>query len=176
MNHMTTTKLWYFGIESPLSVAVGDDAVTTKPDPVTLRILRIGNIANNARLTRLHSHGATASSLAVLSSTEGSSATNGLRSRWVGQPTDVAMLDMMDRFKEHDVREGLGHRLGESPFSSQRKWMGVTIRDGGLDGSSVLGNGHTSKAPSIECWIAAIHTLQRRVVKLFWILLDDKRP
>lgn len=136
MNHMTTTKLWYFGIESPLSVAVGDDAVTTKPDPVTLRILRIGNIANNARLTRLHSHGATASSLAVLSSTEGSSATNGLRSRWVGQPTDVAMLDMMDRFKEHDVREGLGHRLGESPFSSQRKWMGVTIRDGGLDGSS----------------------------------------
>jgi Ca2+-transporting ATPase len=136
MNHMTTTKLWYFGIEAPLSVDVGDDAIEAKPDPVTLRILRIGNIANNARLTRLHSHGATASSIAVLSSTEGSSSTHGLRSRWVGQPTDVAMLDMMDRFKEHDVREGLGHRLGETPFSSERKWMGVTIRDSGLDGIS----------------------------------------
>ena len=136
MNHMSTTKLWYFGIGSPLPVDAGDDATEAKPDPVTLRILRIGNIANNARLTRLHSHGASASSIAVLSSTEGASSTHGLRSRWVGQPTDVAMLDMMDRFKEHDVRDGLGHRLGETPFSSERKWMGVTIKDSGLDGIS----------------------------------------
>lgn len=134
MNHMSTTKMWYFGVDAPIAVDAGDEAA--KPDPVTLRILRIGNIANNARLTRLHAHGASASSIAVLSSTEGHSPTHGLRSRWVGQPTDVAMLDMMDRFKEHDVRDGLGHRLGETPFSSERKWMGVTIGDGGLDGAS----------------------------------------
>ena len=136
MNHMSTTKLWYFGIDTPIPVDADDAATEAKPDPVTLRILRIGNIANNARLTRLHSHNATASSIAVLSSTEGQSPTHGLRSRWVGQPTDVAMLDMMDRFNEHDIREGLGHRLGETPFSSERKWMGVTIRDSGLDGIS----------------------------------------
>jgi Ca2+-transporting ATPase len=136
MNHMSTTKLWYFGVEAPIPIDAGDAATEAKPDPVTLRILRIGNIANNARLTRLHSHNATASSIAVLSSTEGHSSAHDLRSRWVGQPTDVAMLDMMDRFKEHDVREGLGHRLGETPFSSERKWMGVTIRDSGLDSIS----------------------------------------
>ena len=136
MNHMSTTKLWYFGVEAPIPVDAGDAATEAKPDAVTLRILRIGNVANNARLTRLHSHNATASSIAVLSSTEGQSPTHGLRSRWVGQPTDVAMLDMMDRFKEHDVREGLGHRLGETPFSSERKWMGVTIRDSGLESIS----------------------------------------
>jgi P-type Ca2+ transporter type 2C len=136
MNHMSTAKMWYFGVKTPIPVDASDAATEAKPDPVTLRILRIGNIANNARLTRLHAHGTSASSIAVLSSTEGRSPSHGLRSRWVGQPTDVAMLDMMDRFKEHDVREGHGNRLGETPFSSERKWMGVTIGDYGPDGAS----------------------------------------
>jgi Ca2+-transporting ATPase len=48
------------------------------------------------------------------------------------------MLDLMDRFKEHDAREGHGHRLGETPFSSDRKWMGVTIGDPGQEGSSTI--------------------------------------
>jgi Ca2+-transporting ATPase len=136
MNHMSTAKLWYFDIEAPMEVNSDDEAAEGKPDLVTLRILRIGNIANNARLTRLHAHETSASSIAVLSSTQGRASGQGLRSRWVGQPTDVAMLDMMDRFKEHDVRPGLGHRIGETPFSSERKWMGVTIGDKGLDGAS----------------------------------------
>ena len=136
MNHMSTTKLWYIDADSPVSVDSDDEATEAKPDPVTLRILRIGNIANNARLTRLHAHAQSASSVAILSSTQGRSSSDTLRSRWVGQPTDVAMLDLLDRFKEHDVREGLGHRLGETPFSSERKWMGVTVGDVNPDGSS----------------------------------------
>jgi Ca2+-transporting ATPase len=135
MNHMTTTKVWYFDAEAPIQVDSDDEATEAKPDPALLRILRIGNIANNARLTR-HAQETSASSIAVLSSTQSHLPGQGLRSRWVGQPTDVAMLDMMDRFKEHDVREGLGHRLGETPFSSERKWMGVTIGDNGTDGTS----------------------------------------
>jgi Ca2+-transporting ATPase len=134
MNHMSTTKMWYIDAEGPISVD-SEEAVEGKPDPVTLRILRIGNIANNGRLTRLHAHAQSASSAAVLSSTQGRSAGDPLRSRWVGQPTDVAMLDLLDRFKEHDARDGLGHRLGETPFSSERKWMGVTVGDT-PDGSS----------------------------------------
>ncbi|EMR69468.1 putative calcium-transporting p-type atpase protein [Eutypa lata UCREL1] len=47
--------------------------------------------------------------------------------RWVGQPTDVAMLDLLDRFEEHDVRHSIGPRTAETPFSSERKWMGVVI-------------------------------------------------
>jgi Ca2+-transporting ATPase len=131
---MSTTKMWYFDAEAPIRVDANDEATEGKPDPVTLRILRIGNIANNGRLTRLHAQPQSASSVAVLSSTQGRSGT--FRSRWVGQPTDVAMLDLLDRFKEHDVRDGLGHRLGETPFSSERKWMGVTVGDTNPDGSS----------------------------------------
>ncbi|KUJ18694.1 calcium-transporting P-type ATPase-like protein [Mollisia scopiformis] len=134
MNHMTTTKLWYFDAESPIAVDSDDEATEGKPDAVTLRILRIGNIANNARLNRRYAHTQTASSMAVLSST--GTDNHALRSRWVGQPTDVAMLDLLDRFKEHDVRDRLGHRLGETPFSSERKWMGVSVGDLNSDGSS----------------------------------------
>lgn len=134
MNHMTTTKMWYVDAEAPIAIDSGDEE--SQPDAVTRRILRIGNIANNARLSRLNTHAQSASSVAVLSSTQGRTVTNGLRSRWVGQPTDVAMLDMLDRFKEHDAREGLGHRLGETPFSSERKWMGVSVGDAAGEATS----------------------------------------
>jgi Ca2+-transporting ATPase len=133
MNHMTTTKMWFFDADKPLLVDSDDEATEAKPDPVILRILRIGNIANNARLNRLHA-AQSASSVAILSSTGGSDS-GPLRSRWVGQPTDVAMLDLLDRFKEPDIRDRLGHRIGETPFSSERKWMGVTVGDTNPDGT-----------------------------------------
>jgi len=141
MNHMTATKMWYFDAGKPLDVDSDDEATEVEPDAVTLRILRIGNIANNARLTHLKSPltVGSASSRSILSSTQNSHGPNEyLRSRWVGQPTDVAMLDLIDRFKEHDVREGLGPRIGETPFSSERKWMGVTIgSDPGKESGSI---------------------------------------
>ena len=136
MNHMSTTKMWYFDVEFPIHVDANDEAIEAKQDPVTLRILRIGNIANNARLNRLHAHAQSPSSIAILSSTEAQSDNHSLQSRWVGQPTDVAMLDLLDRFKETDVRDRLGHRIGETPFSSERKWMGVTVGDTKADGST----------------------------------------
>lgn len=126
MNHMTTTKMWYFGSNKTLDVDSDDEDTERAPDAVTLTILRIGNIANNARLNKLHH--TSAANRAVLSSTQSSeSSVDYLRSRWVGAPTDVAMMDLVDRFSEPDIRESLGHRLGETPFSSERKWMGVTI-------------------------------------------------
>src|SRR4051812_48972208 len=117
MNHMSTAKMWYFDIEKPLEVDSDDEVTECKPDPVMLRIIRIGNIANNARLTNSHSPSTGSSSSRVLSSTQNSQGPNDyLRSRWVGQPTDVAMMDLLDRFHEHDVRGGLGPRMGETPF------------------------------------------------------------
>jgi len=133
--------MWYFNAEEPIEVDSDDEATESKADTVTLRILRIGNIANNARINRLcadderhHS----AASRAVLSSTQGHRDGQILRSRWVGQPTDVAMLDMMDRFKEHDIRERIGARINETPFSSNLKWMGVVIRDIPIEGKSTI--------------------------------------
>ncbi|KAK1781941.1 putative calcium-transporting ATPase [Copromyces sp. CBS 386.78] len=125
MNHMTTVKMWFFGTDDALDVDSDDEATETKPGPATLRILRIGNIANNARLAMQYTENG-AGARAVLSSTQGKNAPS-TYTRWVGQPTDVAMLDLLDRFKEHDVRDSIGPRVSETPFSSERKWMGVTI-------------------------------------------------
>ncbi|KID77025.1 calcium-transporting ATPase type 2C member 1, partial [Metarhizium brunneum ARSEF 3297] len=124
-NHMTTSEMWYFGAGDPIDVASDSDSMDDKSTPTQLRIMRIGNIANNARLAQKYTESGAAAS-AVLSSTlgRGQVATN---SRWVGQPTDVAMLDMLDKFKEHDIRNSIGPRVAETPFSSERKWMGVTI-------------------------------------------------
>ncbi|KAF1834857.1 calcium-transporting P [Decorospora gaudefroyi] len=129
-NHMTVTKMWHF--EEPAPIDVKRKHESTSLDSPTRNILRIGNIVNNARL--LSDRAASASTAAVLSSTLGDD--NSLvKSRWVGQPTDVALLDLMDAFGEDDVRERLGDRKFETPFSSERKWMGVVV-----SGSS---GGHT---------------------------------
>ncbi|KAI1802466.1 calcium-transporting ATPase type 2C member 1 [Daldinia bambusicola] len=116
MNHMTTAKMWYFGSGEPIDVDSDDEAERT-PNTAVRGILRIGNIANNARLTQ--------SAKTVLPDSQGREFAP--YTRWVGQPTDVAMLDLLDRFKEHDVRESIGPRTAETPFSSERKWMGVVI-------------------------------------------------
>lgn len=125
MNHMTTSQMWYFGADEAFDVDSDDEATDATPDPATLRILRIGNIANDARLARRYTDNGAAAK-AVLSSTVGRDEPS-TYTRWVGQPTDVAMLDLLDRFREHDVRESIGPRTTETPFSSERKWMGVTI-------------------------------------------------
>ena len=133
LNHMTVTKIWHVDEPAPLEVnrSLGD----ATPDPATKTIVRIGNIANNARLAKDHAR--TPATAAVLSSTLGSieagaddAAHARARSRWVGQPTDVAMLDLLDAFGDDDVRDRLGERAAETPFSSERKWMGVVIEGG----------------------------------------------
>ncbi|KAK4693310.1 hypothetical protein P7C71_g4067, partial [Lecanoromycetidae sp. Uapishka_2] len=63
----------------------------------------------------------------------------GAKSRWVGQPTDIAILDLLDVFGQDDVRENMGPRRAETPFSSERKWMGV-VMGGNLGTDSGGGN------------------------------------
>ena len=124
-NHMTIAKLWHFGRDEPIDVDKDTDSLGAKPSQASLRILRIGNIANNARLAQKFTENGAATT-AILSSTanRGDAPAN---SRWVGQPTDVAMLDLLDKFDEHDVRDAIGPRVDETPFSSEKKWMGVII-------------------------------------------------
>ncbi|KAI9799119.1 MAG: hypothetical protein M1825_004886 [Sarcosagium campestre] len=122
MNHMTVTKMWHSDLPSPQEVT--KTLLSSPIDSVTFKILRIGNLANNARLSRAHANApATA---AVLSSTLGNGS-DSAGGKWVGQPTDIAMLDLLDGFGEDDVRDRTGGRTAETPFSSERKWMGVTI-------------------------------------------------
>jgi P-type Ca2+ transporter type 2C len=132
MNHMTVTRMWHFDAGMPFEV---DKETLISPGPATRAVFRVGNIANNARLSSVSpSSPATAASAAVLSSTQDHSGSSA-KSRWVGQPTDVAVLDLLDAFGEDDVRERIGARIGETPFSSERKWMGVII--GGIAGDAL---------------------------------------
>ncbi|KAM3461669.1 hypothetical protein NHJ6243_004751 [Beauveria neobassiana] len=123
-NHMTTAEMWYFGREV-INVEEEAEAIESSLSQAASRILRIGNIANNARLVHSHTEGSVPS-LAVMSSTLGRGDTPSF-TRWAGQPTDVAMMDLLDKFKEHDARESVGPRANDIPFSSDRKWMGVII-------------------------------------------------
>ena len=143
LNHMTVTKMWHFDLSGPFTV----DS-TAQLTTATKSILRIGNIANNGRLSQNASGTpATAASAAVLSSTRDRSATV-TKSRWLGQPTDIAMLDLMDAYGEDDIREKIGQRTSETPFSSERKWMGVAI--GSALGEVTNGNGPGSETAYIK--------------------------
>ncbi|KAK3068039.1 High affinity Ca2+/Mn2+ P-type ATPase-like protein [Teratosphaeriaceae sp. CCFEE 6253] len=129
MNHMTATQLWGFGDAGPQEVGrVRKEAPNAA---ITQAILRTAHLVNNARLNTHHhsSAGVSASSAAVLASTGGGEPA--AQRRWAGQPTDVALLDLLDVFGEEDVRERLGARGHEVPFSSERKWMGVVVHGPG---------------------------------------------
>ncbi|KAK5239712.1 High affinity Ca2+/Mn2+ P-type ATPase-like protein, partial [Exophiala xenobiotica] len=133
---MTVTKIWHFDMLQPSAI---DTAA--EPSAATRAMLRIGNIANHGRLSHNTSGTpATAASAAVLSSMRDLSA-SATKSRWLGQPTDIAMLDLLDAYGEDDVRDKVGHRTNETPFSSERKWMGVVIASALGELTNGIGNG-----------------------------------
>ena len=119
--------MWHVDAEAPIDV--DRRLVSSSPDTVVQTMLRIGNIANNARLSRDYANSsAKASSAAIMSLMLGHDPDSaGSKSRWAGQPTDVAILDLLDAFGEDDVRANMGSRTSETPFSSERKWMGVVM-------------------------------------------------
>jgi Ca2+-transporting ATPase len=128
---MTVTKIWHFDEPTPVEITQKQGASTL--DPATRTILRIGNIVNHGRLLGGESN--STASASVLSSTLGDDASHA-KSRWIGQPTDVALLDLLDAFNEDDVRARIGTRRFETPFSSERKWMGVVINGSESSGGS----------------------------------------
>ena len=71
-------------------------------------------------------------------------------SRWVGQPTDVAMLDLLDHFGLEDLRDSAGARVAETPFSSERKWMGVKLDNSMSDESGANNGGGSSETVYIK--------------------------
>jgi len=123
-NHMTVTKIWHFDSQAPIEVARKQGLQDL--DSATKTILRIGNIVNHGRLIEgdPRNNGASSQVLSSMINEDISSA----RSRWAGQPTDVALLDLIDTFEVEDIRPRVGTCLSETPFSSERKWMGVVIK------------------------------------------------
>lgn len=139
LNHMTVTKLWHFDATAPMSV---DRETFSQLNAATRTVLRIGNIVNNAQISGSHA------ASAVLSSTQDSDTLS--KSRWIGQPTDVAILDLLDTCGEDDIRDRAGPRSAETPFSSERKWMGVMIANPMADVLNDHSNGNGSEAAYIK--------------------------
>ncbi|KAK6519300.1 ATPase, P-type (transporting), HAD superfamily, subfamily IC [Arthrobotrys megalospora] len=121
MNHMTVTMLWTCDLPEPVSKASLQSSTSTLDVP-TRTLLRIGNLCNNGRLAAHH----TAEAISAFSS----HSPHTTQSRFVGQPTDVALLDLLDAFGEEDLRPRVV-RSAEVPFSSREKWMGVVIDGAG---------------------------------------------
>ena len=130
---MTVTKMWHLGEPKPIDVSQKQAHVQLSE--ATRNVLRIGNIVNNAQLTNAGSKYPNLASASVLSSTQDNDFAES-QSRWAGQPTDVALMDLLDLFGDEDVRGRLGPRCDEAPFSSESKWMGVVVK-----GNSGLGSG-----------------------------------
>lgn len=153
---MTVTKLWHFDLASPIEV--NKEFLSSTLEPVTQKIIRIGNVANNARLSNKAAN--SSASVSVLSSTMGNDPAHPRwKGRWVGQPTDVAMLDLIDFLGQDDIRESVGTRVSETPFSSERKWMGVVTSNAA--GSDSESNGRSGASESVYLKGAVEQVLSR---------------
>lgn len=94
--------------------SMGTDIVTANTQHYTLtpaiaRALQVGNLCNNVR-------------------------TSSETGKHVGNPTDMALIDLLGKFGLQDVRhKAENKRTGETPFSSARKWMAVATEGNRLN-------------------------------------------
>ncbi|KMU72849.1 calcium-transporting ATPase 1 (Golgi Ca(2)-ATPase) [Coccidioides immitis RMSCC 3703] len=119
LNHMTVTKMWHFDAESPPSFAC------------TCQLSCNGGISRYFVVDCRPVRGSDEKAAG-----------------WGNQP-DVALLDLLDTLGEDDLRLRINMRLSETPFSSERKWMGVVVgRSTTLD--DVAGNGDGNEVAYIK--------------------------
>ncbi|KAK7203549.1 calcium-transporting ATPase 1 [Myxozyma melibiosi] len=107
MNHLTVTEIWTVDMNEPLVVSEGSSA---EANLAMKNSLIIGSNCNNSVYVqqdhKLH-----------------------------GPPTDIALTEVIDKFGMEDPRP-TRERIHETPFSSARKWMGVSSKAVGATGGS----------------------------------------
>lgn len=124
-NHMTVTKIWAADSEgthgSPfLSVSkLNDQNLISHLTPNIKKVLEVANICNNSRY---------------------SSETD----KYVGNPSDIALLEVLPHFKLDDVR-GTRERSSELPFLSLKKYMAVSCHQGDLNKLETFAKGAVEK-------------------------------
>ncbi|KAK9476446.1 hypothetical protein V1514DRAFT_311422 [Lipomyces japonicus] len=99
MNHMTVTKAWTIDMPQLLDVV---DGLSADGDNALMNTLVIGSNCNNSRY-------------------------NQDDRSYAGPPTDIALSEVLEKFRLEDVRNSRV-RVHETPFSSTRKWMGVASK------------------------------------------------
>jgi len=107
-NHMTVKKIWTVDMKSE-SLTVDKDASKGKSLKQYLsndvkQILETANICNNAKYSQE-------------------------AAKFVGNPTDIALLEALSQFELEDVRNTRS-RTHELPFSSGRKFMAISVNAG----------------------------------------------
>ncbi|KAF9955026.1 High affinity Ca2+/Mn2+ P-type ATPase-like protein, partial [Modicella reniformis] len=97
MNQMTVTKAFTLAEDFPVDL---DKTKTVDVDfhPGLRRLLQVGNLCNNAFLDE--------------------------HSKWIGQPTDIALIEILRELGVTDERP-IFERLAEFPFNSDQKFMHV---------------------------------------------------
>ncbi|KAK3838504.1 MAG: PMR1-type calcium-transporting P-type ATPase [Linnemannia elongata] len=97
MNQMTVTKVFTLAEGFPVDV---DQAKNVDVDlhPGMRRLLQVGNLCNNAFMDD--------------------------HSKWIGQPTDIALIEVLRGLSISDERP-LFERISEFPFNSEQKYMHV---------------------------------------------------
>ncbi|OLL24667.1 Calcium-transporting ATPase 1 [Neolecta irregularis DAH-3] len=99
MNHMTITHTYTCGDDEPIDCTVESAHYLLNHNVALKKALWIGNICNNSRINEY--------------------------GKIVGQPTDVAFMEILSSFGLTDNRDTF-QRTKEIPFSSERKWQAVT--------------------------------------------------
>ncbi|KAF9580422.1 High affinity Ca2+/Mn2+ P-type ATPase-like protein [Lunasporangiospora selenospora] len=97
MNQMTVTKAFTLAESFPVDL---DQTKTVDVDlhPGLRRLLQIGNLCNNAFMDE--------------------------HSKWIGQPTDIALIEVLRGLGINDERP-MFERISEFPFNSEQKFMHV---------------------------------------------------
>ncbi|KAF9358226.1 High affinity Ca2+/Mn2+ P-type ATPase-like protein [Mortierella sp. AD094] len=97
MNQMTVTKVFTLAEGFPVELDKAKD-VDVDLHPGLRRLLQVGNLCNNAFLDE--------------------------HSKWIGQPTDIALIEVLRGLGITDERPSF-ERISEFPFNSEQKFMHV---------------------------------------------------
>ncbi|KAF9976398.1 High affinity Ca2+/Mn2+ P-type ATPase-like protein [Actinomortierella ambigua] len=125
MNQMTVTKLFTLAEGFPVDL---DDSRVVDVDvhPGLRRLVQVGNLCNNAFMDE---HG-----------------------KWIGQPTDIALIELLKDFNLEDDRL-VYERISEFPFNSDQKFMHVRcapLSSGSSHGGPRHGVARQTAAHAIE--------------------------
>ncbi|SCU80689.1 LAMI_0B03400g1_1 [Lachancea mirantina] len=116
-NHMTVAKIWCLGSMSSKSNAlnlakIGNQTLKNYLSEDVKATLLTGSLCNNSAFSQEHA-------------------------KYIGNPTDIALMEVLPKFGLSDRRSEL-LRTDEISFNSKRKLMAVRIKDPSSNGKTVI--------------------------------------
>lgn len=102
-NYMTVSQLWTPEIGEPIVIPNDHNRnqIYSKSEASLLNLLEIGNFCNNSKFSVD-------------------------ANKYIGNPTDIALVDVLTLFKLNDIRDSQP-RIQELSFNSTRKYMAVVV-------------------------------------------------